>query len=213
MRPYGAGARRPAAGLSGGVRARGGRPRSGPGRPFRPPAGRPARVWRRVRGSAGGGGWRSGRSRAFDSSADGFVRSEGCVMVFLKRLEDARRDGDRVLAVIRGTATNQDGRTGTITKPSRDAQVLVYRAALRNAGVDPDTVGMVEAYGTGTPVGDPIEFSGLAEVYGLADATRCALAIATGRHDNLSGRYITTGEAGSGSRLPGPALHLKGHAS
>nr|WP_260611244.1 beta-ketoacyl synthase N-terminal-like domain-containing protein [Streptomyces sp. WAC04770] len=97
--------------------------------------------------------WRSGRSRAFDSSADGFVCSEGCVMVFLKRMEDARRDGDRVRAVIRGTATNQDGRTGTITKPSRDAQVLVYRAALRNAGVDPDTVGRVEAHGTGTPVG------------------------------------------------------------
>lgn len=70
-------------------------------------------------------------------------------------MEDARRDGDRVRAVIRGTATNQDGRTGTITKPSRDAQVLVYRAALRNAGVDPDTVGRVEAHGTGTPVGAP----------------------------------------------------------
>ncbi|BCI88850.1 hypothetical protein NIIDMKKI_40560 [Mycobacterium kansasii] len=93
----------------------------------------------------------TGRCRAFDVSADGFVRSEGCAVVLLKRLRDALRDGDRILAVLRGTATNQDGRTENISIPSAQAQAQAYRAALRAAGVDPATIGMVEAHGTGTP--------------------------------------------------------------
>ena len=116
----------------------------------------------------------TGRCRAFDASADGFVRSEGCAVVLLKRLPDAARDGDRILAVLRGTATNQDGRTENISTPSPDAQVVAYRAALSAAGVDAGTVGMVEAHGTGTPVGDPIEFASLARVYGIDRP--CALA-------------------------------------
>ena len=95
-------------------------------------------------------------------------------MVLLKRLPDALRDGDRILAVVRGTAANQDGRSANITMPSEDAQVAVYRAALAAAGVDADTVGVVEAHGTGTPVGDPIEYESLAQVYG-ADGNRCVL--------------------------------------
>ncbi len=108
----------------------------------------------------------TGRSRTFDVAADGFVRSEGCAVVLLKRLRDAQRDGDRILAVIRGTATNQDGRSATITTPSLEAQVAVYRTALAAAGLDAHSVGMVEAHGTGTPVGDPIEYRSLARVYG-----------------------------------------------
>ncbi len=116
----------------------------------------------------------TGRCRPFDVGADGFVRSEACAVVLLKRLPDALRDGDRILAVVRGTAANQDGRTKTITRPSLDAQAEVYRAALSVAGVDADSVGMVEAHGTGTPVGDPIEFGSLSRVYG-AGGEPCAL--------------------------------------
>ena len=116
----------------------------------------------------------TGRCHAFDVAADGFVVSEGCAVVFLKRLQDALRDDDRILAVVRGTAVNQDGHTVNIATPSLDAQAAVYRAALASARVDAATVGMVEAHGTGTPVGDPIEYASLAQVYGIDGA--CALA-------------------------------------
>jgi acyl transferase domain-containing protein/NADPH:quinone reductase-like Zn-dependent oxidoreductase/acyl carrier protein len=116
----------------------------------------------------------TGRCHSFDVKGDGFVRSEGCAMVALKRLSDAERDGDRILAVIRGTASNQDGRSETITSPSMDAQIAVYRSALRAAEVDPASIGMIEAHGTGTPVGDPTEFKSLAWVYGTEGP--CALA-------------------------------------
>ncbi|UXA05688.1 type I polyketide synthase [Mycobacterium sp. SMC-2] len=115
----------------------------------------------------------TGRCHAFDAQADGFVSGEGCVMLLLKRLDDAQRDRDRVLAVLRGTAANQDGRTVSIAAPSETAQVAVYQKALDVAGVDATTVGFVEAHGTGTPVGDPIEYSSLAAVYGTGGP--CAL--------------------------------------
>ena len=116
----------------------------------------------------------TGRCHAFDVAADGFVSSEGCVVVLLKRLPDALRDGDRILAVIRGTAANQDGHTVNIATPSVTAQTAVYRAALAAAGVDARSIGMVEAHGPGTPVGDPIEYASLAKVYGVDGP--CALA-------------------------------------
>lgn len=115
----------------------------------------------------------TGHCHAFDVDADGFVSGEASVILMFKRLADAQRDGDRILAVVKGSAANQDGHTVNIATPSRDAQVSVYRAALAAAGMDPATVGMVEAHGTGTPVGDPIEYAGLAQVYGV-DAP-CAL--------------------------------------
>ena len=127
-----------------------------------------------VAGSAEGMLSPTGRCHAFDVAADGFVPSEGCVVVLLKRLPDALRDGDRILAVIRGTAANQDGHTVNIATPSVTAQTAVYRAALAAAGVDASSIGMVEAHGPGTPVGDPIEYASLANVYGIEGP--CALA-------------------------------------
>ncbi len=93
----------------------------------------------------------------------------------LKRLSDALRDGDRVRAVIRGTALNQDGHSNGITAPNGLSQVAVLQQALRNAGVDPSGVTYIEAHGTGTTLGDPIEVEALAEVYGRAGADRCLL--------------------------------------
>ncbi|TDC24916.1 SDR family NAD(P)-dependent oxidoreductase [Streptomyces sp. 8K308] len=107
----------------------------------------------------------SGRCRTFDASADGFVRGEGCGMVVLKRLRDAQRDGDRVLALVRGSAVNQDGPSEGLAAPSVTAQRAVYEAALTSADVDPGDVGLIETHGTGTRVGDPTEFAGLAQVY------------------------------------------------
>ncbi|MEV4383069.1 SDR family NAD(P)-dependent oxidoreductase [Streptosporangium sp. NPDC049644] len=115
-----------------------------------------------------------GRCHPFDTRADGFVRGEGAGVVVLKRLTDALRDGDRVLAVVRGSAVNQDGRSQGMTAPSPAAQRAVLRAALDIAGVDPAEVGLIETHGTGTPLGDPIEFAALADVYG-GGPHRCAL--------------------------------------
>ena len=110
----------------------------------------------------------TGRIRAFDASADGFVRGEGAGVVLLRRLEDAVAAGDRVYAVIDGTAVNQDGRTGTITEPSADAQVVMLRAAVERAGIDPAEIAYAEAHGTGTVVGDPIEANAIGAVLGGA---------------------------------------------
>jgi len=115
-----------------------------------------------------------GRCRSFDAGADGFVRGEGCGVVVLKRLADATRDGDRVLAVVRGSAVNQDGRSNGMTAPNVLAQRDVITDALRIADVSPDTVSYIEAHGTGTVLGDPIEFESLAATYGRGEVP-CAL--------------------------------------
>nr|WP_319437536.1 sulfolipid-1 biosynthesis phthioceranic/hydroxyphthioceranic acid synthase [Mycobacterium sp. RTGN5] len=129
-----------------------------------------------IAGTAAGHLSPTGRCRAFDAAADGYVGGEACAMVLLKRLPDALRDGDRILAVIRGTAVNQDGATVNISTPSVTAQTAVYRAALAAADVDADSVGLVEAHGPGTPVGDPIEYTSLSQVYGVDGP--CALGSA-----------------------------------
>jgi acyl transferase domain-containing protein/acyl carrier protein len=112
----------------------------------------------------------SGTCRAFDAAADGMVRGEGCGVVVLKRLADAVRDGDRILAVVRGSAVNHDGASGGLTVPNPKAQAALYRQALARAGVAASGVAYVEAHGTGTRLGDPIELSSLAEVYATGRA-------------------------------------------
>lgn len=120
----------------------------------------------------------TGRCNSFDANADGFVRGEGCGVVVLKRLADALRDQDRVLAVVRGSATNSDGRSNGMTAPNALAQRDVITTALRLADVSPDSVDYVETHGTGTVLGDPIEFESLAATYGVRKgpgAGSCAL--------------------------------------
>ncbi|GAB1544681.1 hypothetical protein NUACC21_73570 [Scytonema sp. NUACC21] len=105
-----------------------------------------------------------GRCKTFDASADGYVRGEGCGVIVIKRLCDAIRDEDNILAVIKGTAVNQDGLTNGLTAPNGPSQQMVIRQALENAGVEPSQIGYVEAHGTGTSLGDPIEFKSLKAV-------------------------------------------------
>ncbi|MCV7152024.1 type I polyketide synthase [Mycolicibacterium pyrenivorans] len=115
-----------------------------------------------------------GRCYAFDSRADGFVRGEGAGVVVLKRLTDAVRDGDRVLGVVRGSAVNQDGRSNGLTAPNAPSQRDVITRALRSADVPAGSVNFIETHGTGTGLGDPIEFDALAAVYGRGEVP-CAL--------------------------------------
>ncbi|MGW6056096.1 SDR family NAD(P)-dependent oxidoreductase [Streptomyces sp. NPDC055189] len=107
-----------------------------------------------------------GRCKTFDASANGYGRGEGCGMIVLKRLSDARRDSDRVLAVIRGSALNHDGRASGISVPNGTAQQAVIRAALSDARVAGSDIGYVEAHGTGTVLGDPTELHSLEAVLG-----------------------------------------------
>ncbi|KVU65956.1 hypothetical protein WK73_27680 [Burkholderia ubonensis] len=119
----------------------------------------------------------SGRCRTFDAGADGYVRSEGCGLVLLKRLADAERDGDRILALIRGSAVNHDGRTQGLTAPSGQAQRRVIAAALADAGVAAADVGFVECHGTGTSLGDPIELRALEASYVHEAGARAPLVV------------------------------------
>ncbi|HEU0105096.1 MAG TPA: type I polyketide synthase, partial [Vicinamibacteria bacterium] len=110
-----------------------------------------------------------GRCKTFDARADGFVRGEGGGLVVLRRLVDALAAGDPVVAVVRGTAVNQDGATNGITAPSGLAQEAVVRRALQSGGTDPGRVSFVETHGTGTALGDPIEVEALANALGGGD--------------------------------------------
>ncbi|MFE5701192.1 polyketide synthase Pks13 [Rhodococcus koreensis] len=112
----------------------------------------------------------NGRIKAFSSDADGMIRAEGGGLVVLKRLEDAERDGDEIFAVIAGSAVNQDGRSNGLAAPNPDAQADVLRHAYRDAGINPAGVDYIEAHGTGTILGDPIEADALGRVVGRGRA-------------------------------------------
>ncbi|MCF6407803.1 SDR family NAD(P)-dependent oxidoreductase [Chitinophaga filiformis] len=107
-----------------------------------------------------------GRCKAFDDSANGYVRSEGCLTVVLKRLSDAVKDGDRIYACIKGSAVAQDGASGGLTVPDPASQAKVIRNALRAAGMQPEEISFIEGHGTGTSLGDPVEAEGLKQVFG-----------------------------------------------
>jgi len=111
-----------------------------------------------------------GLCKTFADNADGIGRGDGVGIVVLKRLSDALRDADPIIAVIKGSAVNHDGRSSGLTVPSERAQVRVLKAALQDAGIDAGRVGYIEAHGTGTPLGDPIEVGALTEVFGARPA-------------------------------------------
>jgi acyl transferase domain-containing protein len=137
----------------------------------------------------------SGRCRAFAAAADGFVRSEGCAVIVLRRLDEALADGDRVRAVIRGSAANNDGRSNGLTAPNGVAQERLLVDALRAARVAPDEIGYLEAHGTGTPLGDPIEFGAIAAVFGARPASVAPLALGSVK-TNLGHLEAASGIAG-----------------
>ena len=137
----------------------------------------------------------NGRCATFDAAADGYVRGEGCGIVVLKRLAEAEADGDRIWAVIRGSALNQDGASAGLTVPNGAAQELVIAEALRRAGVTPTDVDYLEAHGTGTPVGDPIELRAVANTFGADRAPQRPLLIGSVK-TNLGHLESAAGVAG-----------------
>jgi len=157
----------------------------------------------------------TGRSRAFDASADGYTRGEGAGLVVLKRADRALADGDNIYALIRASASNHDGHSEGLTVPSGEAQMALMRRALKQAEITPDQVVYAEAHGTGTPVGDPIEARAIGEVLreGRKPGSECLMgSIKT----NIGHTEAAAGVAGliktamvlKNRQVP-PHLHLK----
>ncbi|MBU8897887.1 SDR family NAD(P)-dependent oxidoreductase [Corallococcus sp. M34] len=156
-----------------------------------------------------------GRSKTFDASANGYGRGEGCGVLVLKRLSDARRDKDRILALVRGSAVNHDGPSGGLTVPHGPAQEKLLRKALDSAGLKPADVQYIEAHGTGTPLGDPIELRALDAVLGEGRGPEGLLKVGSVK-TNLGHLESAAGAAGlikvalslRHGELP-PHLHLR----
>jgi acyl transferase domain-containing protein/acyl carrier protein len=138
-----------------------------------------------------------GACKTFDDAADGFVRSEGCAVLALKRLSDALAADDPILAVIRGSAVNSDGRSSGLTVPNGPAQQAVLRKALANAGLKPADIDYVEAHGTGTSLGDPIEVEALGSVFAEGRAATAAQPLLIGSiKTNIGHAEAASGLAG-----------------
>ncbi len=160
-----------------------------------------------------------GRCKPFSASADGYGRSEGCGIVVLKRLRDAIRDSDPIVAVIRGSAINHDGRSAGLTAPNGPSQESVIQASLKDAGLKANDIQFVEAHGTGTPLGDPIEAGALARVYGHSRTKQDPLWVSTIKA-NIGHAESAAGIAGvihaalclQHGELP-PLLHMKQRSS
>jgi acyl transferase domain-containing protein len=158
---------------------------------------------------------RDGRCKTFDASADGYVRGEGCGIVVLKRLSDAIAQRDHIYAVIRGSATNHDGRSNGLSAPSARAQEEVIRSALSDAKISPEEVHYIEAHGTGTYLGDPIEMQALGEVFERSHSRSHPLLVGTVK-TNIGHLEACAGVAGliktslmlQQKEIP-PHLHLK----
>ncbi|MFN9811143.1 MAG: polyketide synthase, partial [Deltaproteobacteria bacterium] len=165
---------------------------------------------------------KSGRSRPFHKDADGLVPAEGCALVMLRRLDDAVRDGERILGVIRGIGLSNDGRARGLLAPSEEGQVRAMRAAYASAGLAPSQIDYVECHATGTPVGDATELRSLREVLGplgQAPSARLPLGSLTA---NLGHHVTAAGPAGllkvlaafeRGQLPPTPHLDDEGAAS
>ncbi|NEO80922.1 MAG: SDR family NAD(P)-dependent oxidoreductase [Moorea sp. SIO4G3] len=156
-----------------------------------------------------------GRCQTFDASANGYVRSEGCGVVVLKSLKQAIADRDRILAVVRGTAINQDGGSNGLTAPNQSAQEAVIQKALSVGGMSANRVSYVEAHGTGTSLGDPVEIKALEAVYGENRGSERPLTIGSVK-TNIGHTEAAAGIAGlikvvlslQNKYIP-PHLHLK----
>ena len=155
-----------------------------------------------------------GRCKTFDAAADGYVRGEGCGVIVLKRLSDALVNRDRILAVIRGSAVNHDGRSNGLSAPNGPAQEAVIRAALADGNLSPAAIGYIEAHGTGTRLGDPIEIEALRTVLGAGRAADRPLVVGSVK-TNIGHLESAAGIAGlikvvlmlRHGRIP-PHLHL-----
>jgi len=157
-----------------------------------------------------------GHCRAFDAAAAGTVPGNGCGIVLLKRLSEAIRDGDPVYAVIKGSAINNDGAVKVgYTAPSVDGQVAVIREAMAVADAAPETISYIEAHGTGTPLGDPIEFAALKQAFGstIGKEKICAVGSVKTNIGHLDAAAGVTGLVKAAlalkkAKIP-PSLHFK----